>query len=204
VSSRTAGPLLRVVGVSRRFGRRQALSDASLHVGPSEVVAVVGENGAGKSTLLQICAGLLRPDGGELAIRGRVGYCPQDADLFGLLTADEHLALFAPALGLTRRDARREGRTLLAELGFVDDAPVVVQELSGGACQKLNLALALLGGPSLLLLDEPYQGFDRGAYVSFWEHVARWRQQGCATVIVTHLLPDLVEVDRVIELRVPS
>jgi ABC-2 type transport system ATP-binding protein len=202
VSSRADGPLIRVRGVSKRFGRRQALTDASLHAAPSEVVAVVGENGAGKSTLLRICAGLLRPDGGELAIRGQVGYCPQDADLFGLLTADEHLALFAPALGLTRRDARREGRALLAELGFVHEAPVPVQELSGGARQKLNLALALLGDPSLLLLDEPYQGFDRGAYVTFWEHVAHWRQQGRATVIVTHLLPDAVEVDRVIELRV--
>ena len=67
----------------------------------------------------------------------------------------------------------------------------------------MNLALALLGGADVLLLDEPYQGFDHGAYVSFWEHVARWNAEGLGVVVVTHLLADMELVDRVVELSIP-
>lgn len=121
-----------------------------------------------------------------------------------LLTADEHLALFGPPLGLAREQALREGRGVLAELAFPVGDRSQARHLSGGARQKLNLALALIGGAGLLLLDEPYQGFDHGAYVSFWEHVARWRADGLAVVIVTHLLTDTVFVDRVVELSASS
>jgi ABC-type multidrug transport system ATPase subunit len=72
--------------------------------------------------------------------------------------------------------------------------------MSGGTRQKLNLALALLAEPDLLLLDEPYQGFDRGTYVNFWDHCDGWRAQGKAVVVVTHMLAELGRVDRVIEL----
>lgn len=166
-----------------------------------ETVAVVGENGSGKSTLLRICAGLIRPDHGRVSVGARVGYCPQEPGLIDLLNADEHLALFAPALGLPRERALREGRRLLAELAFPVRDRSQARHLSGGARQKLNLALALIGDASLLLLDEPYQGFDHGAYVSFWEHVAGWKADGLAVVIVTHLLTDTVFVDRVVELN---
>src|SRR6266704_1482210 len=77
-------------------------------------------------------------------------------------------------------------------------------ELSGGARQKLNVALALLGDPPILLLDEPYQGFDRGAYINFWDHVQVWRAEGRAVVVVTHLLAELDRVDRVVELSIPT
>jgi ABC-2 type transport system ATP-binding protein len=77
----------------------------------------------------------------------------------------------------------------------------VSRELSGGMRQKLNLSLALLGSPRVLLLDEPYQGFDYGAYVNFWEHVETWRRGGLAIVVVTHLLAERSRVDRVVELH---
>jgi ABC-type multidrug transport system ATPase subunit len=76
----------------------------------------------------------------------------------------------------------------------------VARSLSGGTRQKLNLALSLLGDPQVLLLDEPYQGFDRGSYVNFWDHVDRWRERGCATLVVTHMLAELSRVDRVVDL----
>jgi ABC-2 type transport system ATP-binding protein len=197
-------PLLDAVAITHSYGRKLVLDGVSLSVQAGEAVAIVGENGAGKSTLMQICAGLIRPDGGELQLRGRVGYCPQVPGLFDLLNADEHLALFAPALGLTEEQVAREGRTLLGELGFPVGDRSPTRHLSGGARQKLNLALALLGGARVLLLDEPYQGFDRGAYVSFWEHVAAWRAEGLAVVVVTHLLADLSLADRVVELTIPG
>ena len=198
------GAALSVTGVLKRYGRRTVLDGVDLHVRPGEAVALVGENGAGKSTLMDICAGLVLPDAGTVQVEGRVGYCPQRPGVLELLTADEHLVLFGRAVGLERREALHEGRALLASLGFPleDEARTVSRALSGGTLQKLNLALALLGDPRVLLLDEPYQGFDRGTYVDFWQQVDRWRAQGRAVVVVTHMLAELSRVDRVVELAV--
>jgi ABC-type multidrug transport system ATPase subunit len=190
--------------VRKRFGRKLVLEDASLSIRAGEAVAIVGENGSGKTTLLRICGGLVRPDRGHVVLRGRVGYCPQEPGLFDLLNAQEHLVLFAPALGLSREQALVEGERLLAEFGFPPGECAQARHLSGGARQKLNLALALLGGANALLLDEPYQGFDHGAYLSFWEHVERWKAEGLGVGVVTHLLADTAIVDRVVELQIPS
>ncbi|HEX4777409.1 MAG TPA: ABC transporter ATP-binding protein [Acidimicrobiia bacterium] len=194
-------PALSVSGVTKRFGRRLVLDDVDLHVAAGEAVALIGENGAGKSTLLKICAGFLDPDVGTVTTSGRVGYCPQEPGLLDLLTADEHLVLFGRAQGLSRPDALAQGRQLLDELGFPVGRPAQTRRLSGGSRQKLNLALALLGARDVLLLDEPYQGFDHGTYVSFWHHVERWRDEGRAIVVVTHMLAELHRVDRVVELH---
>jgi ABC-2 type transport system ATP-binding protein len=196
--------LLAVSGIYKHYGGKLVLEDAALSVRGGEAVAIIGENGAGKSTLLGICAGLIRPDRGQIHVGGRVGYCPQEPGLFDLLSADEHIALFAPALGLSRRQALDHGHELLAEFAFPIGDRSSARQLSGGARQKLNLALALLADPPILLLDEPYQGFDHGAYVSFWEHVSRWKSTGLAIVIVTHLLADTSLVDRVVALRIPD
>jgi ABC-type multidrug transport system ATPase subunit len=192
--------LLSARGIVKQFGRRRVLDGASIEVVGGEAVAVVGENGVGKTTLLKICAGLVRPDGGQVTTVGRIGYCPQEPGLLELLTGHEHLILFGGAVGLARGEALAEGRRLLRGLGAVADAQTVARDLSGGERQKLNLTLALLGSPRLLLLDEPYQGFDLGAYIDFWEHVDGWRNRGIAVVVVTHLLTDHARVDRVIEL----
>jgi ABC-2 type transport system ATP-binding protein len=197
-------PLLSASGIEKRYGQKLALADAELFARGGERVAVIGENGAGKSTLLGICAGLIRPDRGQVSVRGRVGYCPQEPGLFDLLTADEHLALFAPAIGLSRQQALEHGHELLDGFAFPIGDPSPARQLSGGARQKLNLALALLGNPAVLLLDEPYQGFDHGSYVSFWDHVSGWKSDGLAIVVVTHLLSDNSQVDRVVELTIPG
>ena len=198
-------PLLSATGVWKSFRRktRPVLRNATLEVRAGEVVALVGENGAGKTTLLRICAGLLPPDTGEVLAAGRIGYCPQEPGVFDLLTADEHLILFGCAVGLSRAVAVAHGRGLLRGFGLSYAGREMARELSGGARQKLNVALALLGDPPILLLDEPYQGFDRGAYVNFWDHVRTWRAEGRGVVVVTHLLAELDRVDRVVELSIP-
>jgi ABC-2 type transport system ATP-binding protein len=180
------------------------LRGESLEVLPGEAVALVGENGAGKTTLLRICAGLIAPDAGRIAVGGRIGYSPQEPGLLDLLTADEHLVYFGRALGLDRDEASERGRRLLADFGFADGGGTVSKDLSGGTRQKLNLVLALLGDPAVLLLDEPYQGFDRGTYVNFWDRVDAWRGEGKAVVVVTHMLAELTRVDRTVELRVTA
>ena len=189
-----------VSGVSKRFGRLTVLDGVDLEVDAGEVVALTGENGAGKSTLLRICAGLVRADAGEVHVLGRIGYCPQAPGLFELLTADDHLVMFGRGAGIGRAESLRRGHEILAEFAYPLHERVVTRDLSGGTRQKLNLALALLVDPSILLLDEPYQGFDRGTYVNFWDHCQIWRDAGKAVIVVTHMLAELDRVDRVLEL----
>jgi ABC-2 type transport system ATP-binding protein len=198
--SRSSRPALEVRNLSKRFGRRPVLDAVDLDVRPGEAVALVGENGAGKTTLLRICAGLLRADAGTVMVDGRIGYCPQQATFLESLRVDEHLILFGRAHGLDRSEARARGRALLDDLEFSARPNQAIRELSGGARQKLNLTLALLGDPHVLLLDEPYQGFDRGSYVSFWEQIARWCTAGRGVLVVTHLLAELDRVDRIVGL----
>lgn len=193
--------LLSATGVHKRYGRKVALAGVDLRVSAGKLVALVGENGSGKTTLLRICAGLVGPDSGDVRVQGRIGYCPQEAGLFDLLTADEHLRLFASALG--GAGVIEQGRRLLSEFGFPADDGTVARAMSGGTRQKLNLVLALLGSPAVLLLDEPYQGFDRGTYLDFWVHAREWASAGGAVVVVTHLLDNLHLVDQVVELSAP-
>jgi ABC-2 type transport system ATP-binding protein len=189
---------LQADGLVKRYGRQTVLDGMDFRVERGEAVAVIGENGAGKSTLLKLCAGLLAPDSGTVHRGGRVGYCPQDPGVVDLLTAEQHLLLFGAAAGLSRAESRTHGSALLESFGFAANG-AVAKDLSGGTRQKLNLALALLGDPTILLLDEPYQGFDMGSYVDFWAHVDTWRVEGRAVVVVTHLLTELDRVDRVVE-----
>ena len=196
-TGRRTAPLLTVTGLGKSYRRRPVLREVSLQAHPGQVVAVTGENGSGKTTLLRICAGLETADTGTVRRCAAIGYCPQEPALFDLLTPAEHLALFASG----RAGAAAEGRQLLASLGVSLRARTLVRDLSGGARQKLSLALALLGQPGLLLLDEPYQGFDHGSYLDFWHHADAWRRQGKAVVVVTHLLTELDRADQVLELR---
>lgn len=191
--------LLAAEGIVKRYRNRTVLSGVDLTLHAGEAVAVVGENGCGKSTFLKICAGTLAPDEGTMTRHGSVGFCPQDPGLLPRLTIDDHLRCFGAGLGLSPTAAVDRGRRHLRRLGTKDYHGVSMQ-LSGGTRQKLNLTLALLGDPDILLLDEPYQGFDQGTYVNFWELVDGWRNDGKAVVVITHLLAELDRVDRVIDL----
>jgi ABC-2 type transport system ATP-binding protein len=197
----TTTPALHAQHISKRFGRRAVLDDVDLHVDRGEAVAIIGENGAGKTTLLRVCSGLLRADGGSVTWSAPVGYCPQEPGVIDLLDAEQHVVLFGSAAGQSRREARAIGMAVLESFGFTGGETALARELSGGMRQKLNLALALLGNPGILLLDEPYQGFDMGSYVDFWSHVDTWRDEGRAVVIVTHLLTETHRVDRLVEVR---
>ncbi|HEY3501205.1 MAG TPA: ATP-binding cassette domain-containing protein [Actinocatenispora sp.] len=199
-TTRPAGPVrLEVRGITKRYRRRQVLAGVDLTVRAGQVAAVVGANGSGKSTFLRVCAGLTQPDAGTVRVHGRLGYCPQDGGTSEFLLPDEHFALVGVGRGLSRPAARRQGRAYAAALDWTPP-PTQARHLSGGTRQKLNLVLARLGTPDVLLLDEPYQGFDRGTYVDFWHEVWRWRDDGAAIVVVTHLLNQLDRVDLVLDL----
>ena len=191
---------LEAKGISKRYRRRPVLSNVDLTVRAGQIAAVVGANGCGKSTFLKICAGLASPDRGTVRVNGALGYCPQAGGTSEFLMPQEHFVLVGAGRGLSRSQSRRDGWAAAATLDWEPDPRTEARHLSGGTRQKLNLVMAQLGDPDLLLLDEPYQGFDRGAYVDFWHELWRWRDEGKAVVVVTHLLNQLDRVDLVLEL----
>jgi len=203
------GTVLRVDDVTKSFRRGppwhrrtvEVLRGASLEVRAGELVGLVGENGSGKSTLMQIVVGLLARDSGSLTRPARLGYCPQYPLLWEKLTVAEHFELFAQAYHLTAVAAERSRDAVLDELQFTRYVGYRVEELSGGTRQKLNLALALMHDPQLLLLDEPYSGFDWETYLRFWEMAERRRRDGMGILIVSHLLAERDRLTRLYQLR---
>lgn len=201
--------VLSVRGVRKSFHRGvwplrrtiEVLKGTSLEVCAGELVGLVGENGSGKSTLMQIVVGLLGGDAGEVERPPRLGYCPQVPMLWDKLTVDEHFELFARAYGLEAEASDRAVAGLLEELRFAAYRDYRVEQLSGGTRQKLNLALALMHEPDLLLLDEPYSGFDWETYLRFWEMSERRRDAGMGILVVSHLLSERQRLDRVYALR---
>ena len=202
-----ATPVLSVVELSKSFrhglrrARTEVLRGASLEVGGGELVGLVGENGAGKSVLMKIIVGLLGRDAGEVIRRGALGYCPQEPLLWEKLKVSEHFQLFARAYGLGEDAGADAAERLYEELSFARYRDYRVEQLSGGTRQKLNLALALMHEPSLLLLDEPYSGFDWETYTRFWEMAEVRRERGMGILVVSHLLTERGRLTRIYTLR---
>jgi ABC-2 type transport system ATP-binding protein len=180
---------------------QRVLRGADLSLLPGEVVGLVGENGSGKSTLMKILVGALAADAGTVFRPGRLGYCPQEPQVYGRLTCDEHFELFGHAYAMTRERELASRRELYAALGFERYATTRADQLSGGTLAKLNLGLALLADPELLLLDEPYAGFDWETYQKFWALVAARRAAGRSVLVISHFVVDEDRFDRILDLR---
>lgn len=204
-----AAPLLEASGIEKSYRRgawplrreHEVLRGASLALYPGEVAGLVGENGAGKSTLMKILVGALAADAGTVSVAGRLGYCPQEPVVYERLTCDEHFQLFGRAYGMTAEAERRSRSDLYAALGFERYAATRAGQLSGGTLAKLNLGLALLADPAVLLLDEPYAGFDFDTYLKFWDLVASRRTTGRSVLIISHFVTDEERFDRIVTLR---
>ncbi|MGH2514085.1 MAG: ABC transporter ATP-binding protein [Ktedonobacterales bacterium] len=193
--------LLSARGLAKSYGRLRShpvLRDVTFTVAPGALLGIAGENGAGKSTLLKILAGELRPDAGEVEMAGALGYCPQEVILNDALTVDQHLDYFRAAYRIANL---RRADELVERLRFVRYRSSVVSTLSGGTKQKLNLTLALMHDPDILLLDEPYQGFDWETYLRFWDLAAELRNQGRSVVVISHLLFDQRRFDALYQLE---
>ncbi|MCA1625606.1 MAG: ABC transporter ATP-binding protein [Acidobacteria bacterium] len=188
------GALFQAEHIDKSYGKHIVLKDVSLEMQRGEIVGIVGENGAGKSTLLKILMGLLAPDAGNVVSQGIVGYCPQEAVLFETLTVSENFLYFATAYGLRRtkiENSWEEAKNnLLDYFRFGQYENRLVSELSGGTKQKLNLSLALLHSPDILILDEPYSGFDWETYLRFWSYTEELQSKGKSILVVSHLVND--------------
>lgn len=203
------GPVLTVAGVEKSFARgwpwrrrvNRVLRGVSFSLEPGKMVGLAGENGSGKSVLLRIIVNSLKPDAGRCEITGRLGYCPQIPMLYEKLTCDETFELFGRAYSLSNEAVSASATRLYGALDFERFRGEQVEILSGGTRQKLNLAIALLHDPDLLLLDEPYSGFDWETYQKFWGIADELRKRGKTVVVVSHFLQERERFDRILDLR---
>jgi ABC-type multidrug transport system ATPase subunit len=193
--------VLKAEHIYKSFGKNQVLRDLFLEVAPSSLCGIVGENGSGKSTLLKILVGECKPEAGSVQISGRLGYCPQRITLYPQLSVDEHFRYFAAAYGITDHQRKERQRHLLEYFNFGKWQGEKVAYLSGGTTQKLNLSLALLHKPKLLILDEPYSGFDWDTYQRFWVYVNQLRKEECAILVVSHFITEKEVFDRIYEMK---
>ena len=199
---------VRVHGLARSFGARQALANLSLTLRGGEVLGLIGANGGGKTTSLRILAGLLAPDagGGSVlghdllrdggAIRRSIGYMSQRFSLYPNLSVIENLRFRAEVFGVERpRDAVA---AVIARFGlepFVSTAP---ERLSGGWARLVQLAAALVHAPRLILLDEPTAGLDASARQAVWRQVARLAGENATLIMSTHDLADANRCSRIV------
>jgi ABC-2 type transport system ATP-binding protein len=189
--------LLKAEQIQKSYRKNYVLKSVSLSVSSGTLVGIVGENGSGKSTLLKILAGELTSDSGLVEVSGSIGYCPQQPVVNESLTVSEHLAYFRAAYKLTDT---KYAEHLLDELNFSKFKDELTKNLSGGTKQKLNLTISLMHQPSVLLLDEPYQGFDWETYLRFWGVVEELKQSGKAVIVISHLIFEQKKFDHILHL----
>ncbi|MCC7055397.1 MAG: heme ABC exporter ATP-binding protein CcmA [Gemmatimonadaceae bacterium] len=193
-------PVCETVALVRRFGRRRAVSGVDLAIAPGECLALFGPNGAGKTTLLRLLAGLLRPTSGEVRLlgrplkgdaraeRGRVGLISHQSMLYDVLTVSENVAFAARLHGLP--DVQGATAAALDRLGLTNRALTPVRALSRGWQQRVSIARAIVHGPALVLLDEPYTGLDVAGARALTDLLLALRHDGAALALVTHAVDE--------------
>jgi len=196
-----------VDGVSRRFGTRQAVHEASFTVEPGEVLGLLGPNGAGKTTLLRLLCGYLQPDEGTVRVggadvirepvlaRSRIGYVPEGAPVPGDATARGYLTYCARLRCTPRRQRRPSVDAVLRRAGLLDVADIPIGSLSRGVRQRVAIAQALVGDPPVLVLDEPTTGLDPRQVTEARELIGRLGRHH-SVILSSHLLPEVAQLCR--------
>lgn len=211
---------IRVAGLQKRYGEKQAVAGLDLEVHTGEIFSVLGPNGAGKTTTVEILEGFRKRDSGEVAVlgvdpqrgdrqwRSRIGIVLQSSDDRPELTVREqvhHAARFYPQ--------PRDPEEVIAAVGLEDKATTRSRQLSGGQRRRLDVALGVIGSPELLFLDEPTTGFDPEARRSFWELIRSLRDGGTTILLTTHYLDEaealadrcaVISAGRVVALDTPK
>ena len=187
--------VLQAQSLTKHYGDMTAVNDLSLEVYEGEVFGLLGPNGAGKTTTINMICGLLRPDAGQVTIHGkvitngdastraRVGVCPQNIVLWGQLTCLEQMQFIGEMYGMRGKTARERGQKLLKEIDLFEKKDKFARTLSGGMQRRLNLAMALVHDPEILVLDEPEAGLDPQSRVMIREYVKSLARQ--KTIILT-------------------
>ena len=181
-------------------GAEYALHDFSMSVEAGQIHALLGPNGAGKTTLMRLITGQLRGYQGDITIYGHrnddrealssIGYAPQPISVYTSLTAMENLRVFGVMAGLSQGSIKQRSREALGETGLLPYAEKRAATYSGGMLRRLNLAIALLHSPRLLLLDEPTVGVDPQSRNNIYETLIKMNSAGMAFVLCTHMMDE--------------
>jgi len=203
---RNNGSMIRIEGLTKRYGNFLAVNDVNLEIKKGEVFGFLGPNGAGKTTTIKSILGLIKPSEGNIRIMGKsvrkqrrkallgVGYLPEYMKLYSNLTGRETLEFFAKLRNAPKGEVDR----LLRQVGMTEAADKKIGEYSKGMAQKIALAQALLGNPPLLVLDEPTSGLDPTAITMVKRLVKYYTDKGGTVFFSSHILPNVQEVaDRV-------
>ena len=187
--------VLQTQSLTKKYGSLTAVAELSLEVNEGVVFGLLGPNGAGKTTSISMMCGLLRPDSGQVVIHGkpisdgdadvrsRVGVCPQNIVLWGQLTCLEQMVFIGEMYGMKRRSVTQRSEQLLKELDLTEKRDKRARTLSGGMQRRLNLAMALVHDPEILVLDEPEAGLDPQSRVLVREYVKSLARR--KTIILT-------------------
>jgi ABC-2 type transport system ATP-binding protein len=195
-------PTIEARGLTKRFGKTQALDGLDLVAEAGQVVAVLGPNGAGKTTFVRAVATLLAPDEGTLlvaghdvrrqpaAVRRTIGLAGQFAAVEPAMTGRENLEMVASLFGQGRRAAKASAAAVLEQLGLVDAGDRLARTYSGGMRRRLDLGASLVGSPRLLLLDEPTTGLDPRSRIELWDAIRGLVQAGTDVLLTTQYLDE--------------
>lgn len=197
--------ILRTEGLTKSYGPLMAVKNLTLEVYEGEVFGFLGPNGAGKTTAINMMCGLLKPDAGQIAVHGvlitsgnadaraRVGMCPQDIILWERLTCLEQLQFVGRMYGLKGRESCQRGEQLLKEMDLLDKRDKQAHTLSGGMRRRLNLCMALVHNPDIVVLDEPEAGLDPQSRIRVREYTRSLARKK-TVILTTH---NMDEADRV-------
>ncbi len=193
--------MLKISGLSKRYGDVQAIEDVSLEVQPGRLVGFVGPNGAGKSTTMRSIFGLVEPDAGSITWNGEpigneqlrgFGYMPEQRGLYPKMKIAQQVAFFAELKQVDRHVARSRAEEILASLGLEDRLNDPLENLSHGNQQRVQLAVSLANDPEMMVLDEPFNGLDPIAVQTLRSALEDRVRAGSGVLFSSHQL-DLVE-----------
>lgn len=193
--------------LQKAFGKQPVLKDINLTVNSGEIVGLIGPSGAGKSTVIKTMLGMEKADGGSALvlsttmpnrlILGKMGYMAQSDALYEDLTAKENLTFFGQMKGIKRKQLAEEVDHVSSVVNLTADLGKMVSGYSGGMKRRLSLAIALLGNPKLLILDEPTVGIDPALRRQIWHELALIRDHGGSVLVTTHVMSEAEATDRV-------
>jgi ABC-2 type transport system ATP-binding protein len=186
----------------KSFNDFKAVNGVSFTIYKGEIFGLLGPNGAGKTTTIRMLSTVLESDSGDVtigghsikknaeAVRSIIGVCPQDLALYEDLSALENMVFFGRMAGLNGKDARAQAMTHLELMGLVDRAKGKVAKFSGGMKRRINLAIALMGNPQLLFLDEPTVGIDPQSRNNIFETIFGLRDKSMTILYTTHYMEE--------------
>ena len=195
--------IIQCKNVSKSFGEKVAIQDISLEIPESKIFGLLGPNGAGKTTLIRIINRITIPNSGEVLFAGRpitqedvrkIGYMPEERGLYRKMKVGEQAMYLAQLKGMTARDAQKQLKIWFERFGIQSWWDKKVEELSKGMAQKLQFITTVVHKPSLLILDEPFSGFDPVNVEIVRDEILRLRDEGATIVLSTHNMESVEEL----------